>query len=288
MSGGQWHLTIDGSRGKTPRRPKAFGLARLRKQRGRQQVAAVCYRVRNGDIEFLLVQTRNRRWTFPKGGVKSGLTYAQSAALEAAEEAGVHGRIDETAFSWYLRRSRGNPDEPPVRAYLCEVSRLVPALEASRKPTWFSWEKTKDRLRSGRTSAEAAEFARVVDRAVGRLRRLRGQPRHAGDALHRVYVEAPEIQDRIRATSFFRHLRRQSGGMGRRAEIEIAVNGYLGRGFGRRPVRELVENTQQFSAAKSKPRLLASGSDEAQRKVRYIDNPRRTTTGNKAPGAGRK
>jgi 8-oxo-dGTP pyrophosphatase MutT (NUDIX family) len=282
MSGG---LTIDGSPGKSPRQSRAFGLTRLRKQRGRQQVAAVCHRVRSGNVEFLLVQTRSGRWTFPKGGVKPGLTYAQSAALEAAEEAGVHGRIDETAFSWYVRRSRGNAGEPPVRAYLCEVSRLVPASEANRRPTWFSWEKTKDRLRSGRTSADAAEFARVVDRAVERLRRLRGQPDKAGDILQRVHLEAREIQDQIQAASFFRYRR---SGMGRPAEIEIAVNGYLGRVFGRRCLRELIENTQRFSGEESKPRLLASGFDETQRKVRYIDKPRRATTGNRSPGAAKK
>jgi len=285
MNGGQWKLTIDGSPGKTLRRPKAFGLTRLRKQRGRQQVAAVCYRVRSGDIDFLLVRTRNGRWTFPKGGVKPGLTYAQSAAQEAEEEAGVHGRIDETAFSWYVRRTRANPDEPPVRAYLCEVSRLVPAPEANRRPTWFSWEKTKDRLRSGRTSAEAAEFARVVDRAAERLRRLRGQPSNAGDALQRVHLEAPEIQDQIRAASFFRYLR---SAMGHPDEMAIAVNGYLGRVFGQRCPQELIGNTQRLSAEGSEPRLLASGLDEGQRKVRYIDNPRQTTTGNRSPGAAKK
>ena len=280
MSGGQWHLTIDGSRGKTVRRPKAFALSRLGKQRGRQQVAAVCYRFRNGNIQFLLVQTRNGRWTFPKGGVKAGLTYAQSAALEAEEEAGVHGRIEETSFCWYVRHCRGSASEPPVRAYLCEVARLVPALETKRRPTWFCWAKTKDRLRSGRRSSDAAEFARVVDRAVERLRRLPGQPRNAGDALQRVHLEAPEIQDQVRA-AFFRYRRRQRFARGSSGEIEIAVNGYLGRVFGQRSVRELIENGQPFSA--ERPRLLPSGSDDIQRKLRYIDGPRRTTTGKKTP-----
>ena len=35
----------------------------------RQEVAAVCYRMRKRGIEFLLVQTRGGRWIFPKGGV---------------------------------------------------------------------------------------------------------------------------------------------------------------------------------------------------------------------------
>src|SRR5271155_2735893 len=65
----------------------------------RQQVAAVCYRMGRRGIEFLLVQTRGGRWIFPKGGVERGLTYAQSAALEAFEEAGVHGRMEEIPFA---------------------------------------------------------------------------------------------------------------------------------------------------------------------------------------------
>src|SRR5262249_52056137 len=81
-------------------------LSDLRKRRGSEQVAAVCYRVRNGLIEFLLVRTRSGRWTFPKGSVMAGLTSAQAAALEAYEEAGVHGRMEEDAFARYLRTKR--------------------------------------------------------------------------------------------------------------------------------------------------------------------------------------
>src|SRR5215467_12359285 len=67
----------------------------------RQQVAAVCFRILSTGVEFLLVRTRRNRWTFPKGGVQPGLTHAQSAAIEAYEEAGVHGRIEEAAFAQY-------------------------------------------------------------------------------------------------------------------------------------------------------------------------------------------
>src|SRR5271154_2242369 len=72
----------------------------------RQEVAAVCYRMGKRSVEFLLVQTRGGRWIFPKGGVESGLTQAQSAALEAMEEAGVHGRMEELPFARYFRRRR--------------------------------------------------------------------------------------------------------------------------------------------------------------------------------------
>jgi 8-oxo-dGTP pyrophosphatase MutT (NUDIX family) len=161
--------------------PKLFRLAHLRKLRGCEQVAAVCYRVRGASIEFLLVQTRGGRWTFPKGGAEPGLTHAQAAALEAFEEAGVHGRIEEAAFAQYVRRKSGQRQatEISISAHLCEVSRLDPPQEADRNRTWLSAEKAKSHLRADRASQYGSELARVVDRAVARIQRLRGGIRMA-------------------------------------------------------------------------------------------------------------
>jgi 8-oxo-dGTP pyrophosphatase MutT (NUDIX family) len=163
---------------------KFFRLSQLRKLRGCEQVAAVCYRVKSSGIEFLLVRTNSGHWIFPKGKAEPGLTYAQAAALEAYEEAGVHGRMEELSFARYVRRKRRNlrdsaktsrrssQTELIVQAHLCEVSRLEPPQEANRNPTWFSAEKAKRRLQEDRTPDFGAELARVVDRAVARVRRL--------------------------------------------------------------------------------------------------------------------
>jgi 8-oxo-dGTP pyrophosphatase MutT (NUDIX family) len=159
---------------------KFVRLAQLRRLRGPHQVAAICYRIGNAGIEFLLVQTRgSRRWTFPKGGAEPGLTHAQAAALEAFEEAGVHGRMEEVAFARYVRRKSGPSrksaalKEAVVIAHLCEVTRLEAPQEFDRNPTWFSPEKAKRNLRESRSVDYAAELARVVDRAVARIQRLR-------------------------------------------------------------------------------------------------------------------
>ena len=78
---------------------KKVRLPQIKKMRECDQVAAVCYRVRKEAIEFLLVQTRGSgRWIFPKGSAEPGLSHAQAAAIEAFEEAGVHGRIEEIPF----------------------------------------------------------------------------------------------------------------------------------------------------------------------------------------------
>jgi len=164
------------------RRPETLvRLSQLRRLRECEQVAAVCYRLGSEGVEFLLVRTRGSgRWTFPKGSTEAGLTHAQAAALEAFEEAGVHGRIEEASFARYVRRkksdgrkSRGAVDkESAVNAHLCEVSRLSPPQESNRDRTWFSAQDARRRLREGREAREGASFARVVDRAVERLERL--------------------------------------------------------------------------------------------------------------------
>ena len=159
-------------------RPSTFKIIRLshlRKLRGCEQVAAVCYRIRGGNIEFLLVQTRGGRWTFPKGSTEPGLTHAQAAALEAFEEAGVHGRMEEASFARYRRQSskRRSVMELSVSAHLCEVTRLEPPQESNRNRTWFIAEKAKQRLREDRASDSGTALARVVDRAVARIQHMK-------------------------------------------------------------------------------------------------------------------
>jgi 8-oxo-dGTP pyrophosphatase MutT (NUDIX family) len=163
---------------------KFVRLAELRKLKECDQVAAVCYRIRDGGIEFLLVRTRKGRWIFPKGSAEPGLSHAQAAALEAFEEAGVHGRMEEASFTRYIRRRRGQvrnsaarlaERESAVDAHLCEVLRLVPPQELDRNPTWFSADKAKKRLQEDRTPDFGAELARVIDRAASRIRRSRSQ-----------------------------------------------------------------------------------------------------------------
>jgi len=201
----------------SPRLPqpaaKFFRLSQLRKLRGCEQVAAVCYRVRSGGIEFLLVRTNSGHWTFPKGNAETGLTHAQAAALEAFEEAGVHGRIEEASFARYVRRKRGEvrnatrsaeraaEKELAVQAHLCEVSRLEAPQERDRRPTWFSAEKAKRRLSEDRTPDFGAELARVVDRAVTRIRRLRSEANNETHVLRKNTLQNVQFINNARRTT---------------------------------------------------------------------------------------
>lgn len=205
--------------------------SQLRGLRGREQAAAVCYRVGVRGVEFLLVRTRGGRWTFPKGGIEPGLTYAQSAALEAFEEAGVHGRIETASFARYVRRPRAKSEGIVVLAYLCEVRRLGKPHESKRKRTWFSADKAKRRLQEGRSSDRGAEIAAVVDRAVARVRRLHGETQGAPratqkDALQQVRFEALRkiAAPRTTTTMIVGRFRREMRSL---PAVEVAVNEHL-------------------------------------------------------------
>jgi 8-oxo-dGTP pyrophosphatase MutT (NUDIX family) len=173
-------LAVAGSPVHSNRLPANFvRLSKLRKLSECEQVAAVCYRVCGDGIEFLLVRTRGSgRWTFPKGSTEPGLTHAQAAALEAFEEAGVHGRIEEASFARYR-----HPGRNTVNAHLCRVIRLSPPKESRRNRTWFSAEDAKNRLREGREKPEGAEFSRVVDRAVARIQKMQNRTGTFDDGL---------------------------------------------------------------------------------------------------------
>jgi len=140
----------------------------------RIHVAAVCFRLKGSELEFLLVRTRSGRWTFPKGGVDGDATNADAAAREAYEEAGVKGRIEFHPFHWYFHskrdRLRARRTVVSVHAHLCEVERLVSPKEGHRDPTWFSADKARRRLRENRNPELATEVIQVIDRAVIRIR----------------------------------------------------------------------------------------------------------------------
>jgi len=257
-----------------------------------EQVAAVCYRIRGTGIEFLLVRTRKGRWTFPRGGAESGLTYAQAAALEAFEEAGVHGRIEEASFARYRRGKRANV-QPNVRAnaqtnaqesatpgtvvhaYLCEVLRLGPPQEFNRDRTWFSPERAKSQLRESRNAENGADIARIVDRAVVRIQRLRGLAGVASDALQKVRFEAAEVsevQSRIEKALFFQHLGRKRGGKEDSAAIEFAVNAYLREILRLSPGQPFNKKTALLTAGKASWRLAKNRApDHLARTPRVVE-----------------
>ena len=140
------------------------------------QVAAICYRRRGSEIEFLLVNTNGgSKWTFPKGSTDPRLSHSQAAEREAAEEAGATGTIEPRHFHLYIHSKGvfwqpGGVQEFVVKAFLMEVHQMQKPDEANRKPTWVSPEEARRRLAKGREAKYSHELEAVIDRALERIR----------------------------------------------------------------------------------------------------------------------
>ena len=138
------------------------------------QVAAVCYRKRGEDIEFLLVNTNGGKWTFPKGSIEPRLSHSQAAEQEAMEEAGASGVIESHHFHLYLHSKgvfwqTGGVREFVVKAFLLEVRELQQPMEDARRPTWFGASEARRKLAKGREVKYAREIEAVIDRALERI-----------------------------------------------------------------------------------------------------------------------
>lgn len=96
-----------------------------------QQVAALPWRRdKNGGISVLLITSRiNRKWMLPKGWPLPQKSEAESAMVEATEEAGVVGVVAEAPIGsyHYLRLERDGSTRPSqAMVYSLEVERELP------------------------------------------------------------------------------------------------------------------------------------------------------------------
>lgn len=109
----------------------------------RTQFGALCYRIRKGKPEILLVTSRRtRRWIVPKGWPMDGATPAQGAAREAYEEAGMEGKVYDVSVGLftYTKRLAGARDMPcAVMLYPLKVKTEHDSYpeKSQRKRKWF-------------------------------------------------------------------------------------------------------------------------------------------------------
>lgn len=113
----------------------------------RRQSGVIPYRRIGGNIEILMITTRSNKWTTPKGGIKIGLTAAQSAMEEAFEEAGIIGRLLEPSIGCFEYSKRGRRYR--VEVFLCEVLELKEV-----------WQEADVRMRQWIAPQEAAYLAK--------------------------------------------------------------------------------------------------------------------------------
>ena len=113
----------------------------------RTQFAALCFKVKQGKLKFLLVTSRTRgRWIVPKGWPIFGQDAEEAVLTEAWEEAGVKGRISSRPvglFS-YVKEFDEKQDLPCVAmVYAVQVESLSDEFpeKDERERKWFSRKK---------------------------------------------------------------------------------------------------------------------------------------------------
>jgi 8-oxo-dGTP pyrophosphatase MutT (NUDIX family) len=97
----------------------------------RIQVAALPWRF-NHRLEIMLVSSREtRRWIIPKGWPMAGRSLSAAAAVEALEEAGLLGAIDDTPFGHFDYKKKF----PRGISALCRVE-VFPLRVVRQRPIW--------------------------------------------------------------------------------------------------------------------------------------------------------
>lgn len=71
------------------------------------QACAIPFRVISGRTEFCLITATSGRWLFPKGFIEPGETFIEAALKEAAEEAGLYGRVVGDPIGSYQIKKNG-------------------------------------------------------------------------------------------------------------------------------------------------------------------------------------
>jgi 8-oxo-dGTP pyrophosphatase MutT (NUDIX family) len=108
-----------------------------------QQVAALPYRLRNAELEILVITSRKRkRIIIPKGWPMPGKADSIAASIEAKEEAGVSGRVRSVSVGTfdYLKRKNGGELLITASVFPLEVAKIKDKYKErkQRKRRWLS------------------------------------------------------------------------------------------------------------------------------------------------------
>jgi 8-oxo-dGTP pyrophosphatase MutT (NUDIX family) len=104
---------------------------------------ALAYRrLKNGELVILLVsKKRSKKWGIPKGRVNAALSFGETAAKEAFEEAGVIGRVSPNSIGMF-RAKKGTPIPKNIEVwvYLLEVDKTLSNWpeKKTRQTRWVS------------------------------------------------------------------------------------------------------------------------------------------------------
>lgn len=146
--------------GKSAAIGRVIDMSNLGKRDLRTQFAALCWRRRKDSIDILVITTRTTgRWVIPKGWPMDGRSPAQSAAIEAMEEAGVRGIASERCIGvfTYLKDTADGDLPVAVAVFPVEVTELLDEWPERklRRRRWMS-------LKKASKAVSDPELARLI------------------------------------------------------------------------------------------------------------------------------
>lgn len=117
----------------------------------RTQFGALCWRMKKGKCEVLLITSRNTgRWVIPKGWPMHRMTPAEAAAQEAWEEAGVTGKVSDRAVGVFSYVKPFDKEKLPCLAMIFPLKVKTVHAEwpehKQRKRKWFPIKKAANKL----------------------------------------------------------------------------------------------------------------------------------------------
>ncbi len=152
------------------------------------QHGALCYRLREGKPEVLLITSRGTgRWIIPKGWPVPGEDGAGSALVEAWEEAGVRGKAGPAPLGRYgYRKALQGGEEIPLTVEVWPVaveklaSRFPERKERRRK--WFSPKKAARKVHEAELAELIRRFGKTLEEMSGESNDLPENPGSSAEA----------------------------------------------------------------------------------------------------------
>ena len=111
---------------------------------------AVVYRKNNGEIEYLLLESKNKGhfWGFPKGHVEGNETLEETAKREIKEETQLVLPID-TSFHVYTEYDLPNGNRKQMTLYTADLTQsedIHLQAEEIKNCGWFNYADARERL----------------------------------------------------------------------------------------------------------------------------------------------
>ncbi len=128
------------------------------------QSSVIPYRIRDDQLEILVVMSSQRKhWVVPKGVSDPATSLQESAEKEASEEGGIQGKVGEQALGSYQYEKWGAPCT--VQVYPMKVTHIIDEAEweeSYRSREWVSPKQAMRRVRQAELKPLIEKLARQL------------------------------------------------------------------------------------------------------------------------------